>query len=336
MMYDNEPNTSFVPSPSIAMAPGATGQYIALFLPRYEPVVGLTSVDLVFDDGCTKGVSVDIPTPTLTPTPNCDYTLSTFDFHNSHQQEIMVSNNDPWNDTKVTRIRFDWIYTQQWGAANGWSGLFLDWMSWNGADAWGRGDSSPVDALAITDTQSDSAWTWKGPLQFNHGNSYALRFDFDGAPGSGSLPNVHAEDFGLIIDFENGCQINMPSIHKGLVTWTPTATPLPSNTPSPTPTGTPTNTAIPPTATLVPSATNTPSITPTPSKTPYLSPTPSLTASITPTSTPTDTSVPTIVNTPTKTPIPPTPTKTPIPTWTPACPFDDPGWPCQPTWTATP
>ncbi len=353
MMYDGVPDTTFTPSSPVTMAPGATGQYIALFLPRYAPVVGLTSASLTFDDGCVKGASVDIPTPTLTPTPNCDYTLSVFDFHNSHQQEIMVTNNDPWNDTRVTRIRFDWIYTQQWGAANGWSGLVLDWMSWNGASAWGNGDSAPIDVLAITDTQSDSPGTWRGPLQFNHGNSYALRFDFDGGPGNGSLPNVHAEDFGLFIDFEDGCTLYQPSIHKGLVTWTPTATPLPSNTPTPTPTGTATNTALPPTDTPIPSATGTPTITPKPSKTPKKSPTPTPSRTPLPTSTPTvgftplptstpitptatRTPVPTISNTNTPTPIPPTPTNTPIPTWTPACPFDDPNWPCQPTWTPTP
>jgi len=217
MKYDNLPDTDFVPAAPVAMAPGATGQYIALFLPRYAPLVGLTSADLVFDDGCVKGVSVDIPTPTLTPTPNCDYTLSAFDFHNSHQQEIMVTNNDPWNDTKVTRILFNWTYTQQWGEDNGWSELHLDWMTWNGADAWGWGDAgSPdwgEDWLSWTDTSVDSPSSWQGPLQFNHGNAYALRFDFDGGPGGGSIPLAKGEDFGLIIDFEDGCQINQPAIH---------------------------------------------------------------------------------------------------------------------------
>ncbi len=353
MMYDNAPNTSFVPSPSVAMAPGATGQYIALFLPRYEPVVGLTSVDLVFDDGCTKGVSVDIPTPTLTPTPNCDYTLSEFDFENDHQQEILVSNNDPWNDTRVTRIRFDWIYFQQKVEGSSWEDVYLDWIQWNGANAWGNGNNSPIDTLAITDTLHDSPGSWRGPLQFNHGNSYALRFDFDGVPGGGSIIGVTNDDFGLIIDFENGCQINAPSIHRGLVTWTPTATPLPSSTPTPTDTGTPTNTALPPTSTPLPTNTGTATETPIPSNTPKKSPTPTASNTPLPTSTPTKgftplststpksptvtkTSVPTIAITPTKTPIPPTPTRTPVPTWTPACPFDDPGWPCQPTWTATP
>jgi hypothetical protein len=40
---------------------------------------------------------------------------------------------------------------------------------------------------------------------------------------------------------------------------------------------------------------------------------------------------------PTNTPLPTnTYTITPIPTWTPKCPPDDLGYPCQPTWTPTP
>jgi hypothetical protein len=301
------------------MAPGATGQYIALFLPRYVPLTGLTSADLYFDDGCTKGVSVDIPTPTLTPTPNCDYTLSEFDFENSHQQEIMVTNNDPWNDTRVTRIRFDWIYFQQKVEGSSWEGVYLDWMQWNGANAWGNGDSAPIDTLAITDTLHDSPGSWRGPLQFNHGNSYALRFDFDGAPGGGSIIGVTNDDFGLIIDFENGCQINAPSIHRGLVTWTPTATPLPSDTPTATPTGTATNTALPPTATAIPTSTRTPTITPLPSNTPKKSPTP------TPSNTPLPTSTPTTGFTPLATSTPkPSKTNTPVPSFTPIPPTSTP------------
>jgi hypothetical protein len=356
LLYDDVPDTLWTPGSPIALGAGGQGQYIALFLQQNVPLVGLISADLEFDDGCHKGASVDIATPTLTPTPDCSlYTLSEFDFHNDHQQEIMVTNGDPWNDTKVTRIRFNWTYTQQWGAANGWDGLHLDWMTWNGADAWGWGDNgSPgagEDWLSWTDTNFDSAPSWQGPLQFNHGNAYALRFDFDGGPGDGSIPLAKGEDFGLIIDFMDGCQINVPAIHKGLVTWTPTVTPLPSNTPTPTPTATATNTSIPP------SSTSLPTITPIPSNTPIPSATPNWTATYTYTPAPTNTPTTGFTPLPTNTPLPPTatqvaspttassptpsntavpPTETPIPTWTPACPFDDPNWPCQPTWTPSP
>jgi hypothetical protein len=317
MMNDPAPNTLWTPASPIPLGAGAQGQYMGLFLPRYVPLTGPTGIDLEFDDGCIKGVAVDIPTPTLTPTPDCSlYTASEFDFHNSHQQEIMITNGDPWNDTRMTRIRFNWTYTQQWGADNGWTNLHLDWMTWNGADAWGWGDAgSPgagEDWLSWTDTTVDSAASWQGPLQFNHGNAYALRFDFDGGPGNGSIPNVKAEDFGLILDFEDGCQLNLPSIHKGLVTWTPTATPLPSDTPTPTPTGTATNTALPPTSTPLPTSTATATETPIPSKTPKKSPTPTASNTPLPTATPTVGFTPL----PTNTQVPPTGTSSPVPTST--------------------
>ncbi len=350
MMYDSTPDTLWIPPSPIQLAAGAEGQYIGLFLPRYAPLTGLTGADLTFDDGCVKGVSVDIPTPTLTPTPDCNaYTLSAFDFHNSHQQEIMVTNGDVWNDTKVTRITFDWTYFEQKVVGSAWEDIYVDWISWNGANAWGNGDSAPIDTMSWTDTSADSPGSWKGPLQFNHGNSYALRIDFDNAPGEGSIIGATGEDFGVCVYFMNGCTLCQESIHKGIVTWTPTSTPLPSNTPTPTPTGTPTNTALPPTATGTATETGVPTITPkkSPTPTPSNTPLPSSTPTVKFTALPTNTIIPTGTKSPvptwTKTSAPTatntpvvTNTPTPIPTWTPACPYDDPGWPCQPTWTPGP
>ncbi|MCK4488994.1 MAG: pilus assembly protein [Anaerolineales bacterium] len=488
ILNDLEPPTTWSPSPAIELGAGGDGEYIALFQPKDVPLEGLTSVDLVFDDDCHKGVTVDVPTPTNTPVPNCDlYSLSGFDFHNSSQQEIMVTNGDLY-DTRVTRIRFDWTYIEQFGEANAFGDLLVDWFTWNGADAWGYGEGSAVDISSWTDTNLDTPASWKGPLQFNAGNAYAFRIDFDGAPGSGSLPNVNAEDFGLIIDFENGCQLSQAAIHKEVVTWTPTITPLPSNTPTPTITPTPTPT---PTASLTPSITPLPSntpipdcdayslgnisfkdwailniylenkdivdanlvsleltwdyaeqlgvangyndlnvdwfiwnggyihlggngdgvkdynsstiwsgsqpfnagvkykweidfdadwggggpltsvqtsdfgiiahfdngctvtrnavprtiatftATPVPSNTPLPSNTPISSNTPLPTNTPipptaTKTPVPTATSVPSATNTLPPPTETPIPTWTPACPYDDPNWPCQPTWTPGP
>jgi len=482
ILNDMEPPTEWTLPVPVVLGPGGQGEYIALFMPQYVQLEGLTSVDLVFDNGCHKGVTVDVPTPTPTPIPNCDlYSLSGFDFHNSHQQEIAVNNGDIY-DTKVTRIRFDWTYTEQWSAANGWTDLHVDWMSWNGADVWGWGDWSSGtwgrDDNSWTDTSLESSSSWMGPLEFTQGSSNPLRIDFDGGPGQGSIPQANGEDFGLIIDFENGCQLVQHSIQKEIVTWTPTPTPEPSITPSPTPTGTATFTPPPPTSTSVPNCddysidafsfrssaqlrtyisngdavdanltsleliwnypeqyanlngfpnfnmdwfkwggsyfpghdeagtrdysssstwtgsipfsagnnyrwdidfdsdwagggtldgvfnsdfgivaqfdngctitrspiarpvptfTNTPipSITPVPSNTPVPSYTPLPTNTPLP-PTPTKSLVPSATQVPSATPIPPTPTETPIPTWTPACPYDDPNWPCQPTWTPTP
>ena len=353
IILDSVPNTEWSPDSPVELAPGGIGQYIAFFFQRNIPLTGLLAVDLEFDDGCHKGTTVDIPTPTLTPTPDCSaYTLSVFDFHNSHQQEIMVTNGDVWNDTKATRITFDWTYFQQKVEGTAWEGIYVDWMTWNGASAWGNGDASPIDTLSWTDTSFDSPGSWRGPLQFNHGNSYALRIDFDGAPGGGSIIGATGEDFGLCVYFMNGCEVCQESIHKGLVTWTPTATPLPSDTPTPTPTGTATWTPIPPTSTPLPTITGTHTETPKPSNTPKTTATwtstPAPTATATTGFTPLPTNTP-ITPTITKSPVPsstsapptitntPKPaTATPIPTWTPKCGYDHPDFPCQPTWTPGP
>ncbi len=68
---------------------------MALYQPRYVPLEGNHTVDLVFDDGCHKGVTIDMPTstptatatntatPTITPTPDCSqYQLTNFIFRN--------------------------------------------------------------------------------------------------------------------------------------------------------------------------------------------------------------------------------------------------------------
>ena len=279
MMNDSIPNTIWTPAAPIPLGAGGTGQYIALFLPRNVPLEGLTGVDLVFDDGCHKGVSVDIATPTLTPTPDCNlYTLSEFDFHNSHQQEIMVTNGDPWNDTKVTRIRFDWTYFQQKVVGTAWENIYVDWFTWNGASAWGWGDRvhpNGQDMLSWTDTQSDSPSSWKGPLQFNHGNAYALRIDFDGAPGGGSVVGVTVGRLWFDhrfrerlpaqpgIDSQRHCDLDTHG-NPAAFQYTHTNR-LPAQQPT---------TALPPTATAMPTNTSTPTITPTPSNTPKKSPTP--------------------------------------------------------------
>jgi hypothetical protein len=320
MMYDTEPDTPWVPAAPIPMAPNATGQYMALFLPRYKQLVGQTSAELVFDDGCTKGVSVNIPTPTLTPTPDCSaYTLGVFDFQQDHQMEIMVTNGDSWNNTRVTRIYFDWIALQYWALGSaGWDAIFLDWIQWNGANAWGNGEGGVIDTLAWTDTAFDAPSTWKGPLDFNVGHTYSLKFDFDGKQGGGVLSNATDEDFGLCLWFENGCELCRYSIHKGMSTLTPTATPLPSATPTPTPTGTATNTPPPPTNTPLPPPTRTPTPTLLPSKTPKKSPTPIPTYTEIPSATPTTGFTPLPTSTPKTPTITPTSSSTPSgPTLTP-------------------
>lgn len=348
IINDNNPPTSWNPSPEIEMVSGGVGDYIAVFQPPYLGLEGDTSVDLIFDDGCHKGVAVNMPTatvtltptitdtPTMTPTPDCSlYSATGFTFRNYAIQNLRVFNNDS-SSTKIVRLEFFWDYAEDFGAANGYNSLNVDWFKWAGA-YMGEGQGGTRDY--------DSSTIWSGNLNFNAGSNYKWEIDFDGDwGGGGRLPDVQNSDFGFIMDFQNGCQLVRNAVPRPIITWTATATP--STTPTPSPPPPPTDTPLP-SNTPLPTNTPPPSSTPLPTGTPTKTPTASNTPVPSHTSWPTNTSAPPTVtkspvptatsNIPTATRTPPaTGTPTPIPTWTPACPFDDPGWPCQPTWTPTP
>jgi hypothetical protein len=279
ILNDPSPPTSWIPGVPIELAAFSLGDYYNFFKPVAVPVQGNISVDLEFEDGCTKSITDDIATvtptdtpsitltptitdtPTLVPTPDCSlYSLGGFAFNNNAIQRLTVSNGDVV-DTTVSAIQFNWDFAEDYGAYNGYPNLNVDWFSWNGARFYLGGNDDLVRDL-------DSPTNWVGgSLPFNNGTGYTWAIDFDGDwGGGGPLTGLVSDDFGVIIDFANGCQLRRDPVPRPYITWTPTDTP--------TATGSPTFTS--------------------------------------------------------------TPTDTPIPTWTPACPYDDPNWPCQPTWTPTP
>jgi hypothetical protein len=349
---DDTPPTTWDPAPPIKMDAGDLGDYVVLFKPVAEPVQGALSVDLVFDDNCHKGFSTNLPTstptptptitstPTITPTPDCSlYSMTGFSFNNMAIQEMWITNGDVV-DATVSQIQLDWNYAEQYGNVNGYPNLNVDWFSWNGF--WFSLDGQN----GAREYNSPTSWI-SGSLPFNSGSTYNWDIDFDSDWGwGGSLtPDVINSDFGVIIDFTNGCQLRRDAVPRPVISWTPS--PTPTHTWTPTPIPPPTDTPEP-TSTFTPSVTPLPTFTFTPSWTPSITPTASDTPIPTSTFTPTNTPItPTATNTPipsdtpepsaTFTPLPTnTPTETPIPTWTPACPFDDPNWPCQPTWTPSP
>ena len=279
ILNDPTPPTSWIPGVPIGLAALSSGDYINLFKPLSVPIQGDVSVALVFENGCTLSIADNFPTstPTNTPTitltptitytstiappPDCSaYSLGGFTFGNQGVQSLVVTNGDVV-DTQVTQIQFNWDFAENYGAANGYPNLQVDWFSWNGIRFHlGGNDDFVVDL--------DSPTNWIGGSRpFNQGSSYTWAIDFDGDWGGGNpLTGVNSSDFGVIIDFANGCQLRRDPVPRLIISWTPTDTP--------TSTGSPTSTS--------------------------------------------------------------TSTYTPIPTWTPACPFDDPNWPCQQTWTPTP
>jgi hypothetical protein len=345
---DTNPPTSWNPSPQIAMEAGGVGDYIAVFDPQHLGLEGNTSVNLIFDDGCTKGITVNMPTstvtltptitdtPTLTPTPDCSlYSASSFTFTSWAMQHLYVYNNDA-SSTKIVRLEFFWDYTEAYGAANGYNSLNVDWFKWRGA-YMGEGQGGTRDY--------DSSTVWSGNLNFNAGSSNRWEIDFDNDWGAGGpLPGARNSDFGFIMDFQNGCQLVRNAVPRSIITWTPTATPTTTFTPSPPPP--PTSTPLP-TWTPLPTNTAPPTNTPTITWTPSITPPPTNTSVVTSTPWPSNTAPPpTWTNPPPPPPTSPPPTKTntpdwtatpsPIPTWTPKCPPDDLNYPCQPTWTPNP
>jgi hypothetical protein len=336
IMNDVTPGTTWIPASPIELAAGDLGNYVTYFKPVAEPLQGGTTVDLEFDDSCVKGVSANMPTstitltptitdtPTATPTPDCSkYSMSNFTFSNGAVQQLAVFNGDVV-DAEVYQIQFNWNYAEQYGTINGYPNLNVDLFSWATSNFYMGGNNDGVQ-----DYSSPSNWTSALPsnnLPFNSGSSYDWMIDFDGDwAGGGPLSDLVSDDFGVIIDFANGCQLRRDPIPRAVITWTPSLTPsltwTPTPPPPPTATPLPTITPLPtatPLPTYTPSDTVTPSITPSPTDTPVPSATPLPTNTPEPTDTPdwdatataaTPTPIPTIPNTPTNTVVP---TDTPI------------------------
>ncbi len=327
VLNDFTPPTTWNPVSPIELAIGGLGEYRVEFKPVAAPVQGGTSVDLVFEDNCHKGISVNMPTstpthtptitatPTITPTPNCSqYSMTGFTFSNFAIQSLFVTNNDVV-DATLSQIRFDWDYAEDYGIANGYPNLSVDWFTWNfGYFHLG------IEGDGVKDYGSPT--NWSGALPFNSGSTYTWAVDFDEVWG-GSLPltGLLSSDFGVIIDFTNGCQLRRDAVARPVSTWTPTPTPTQTLTPSPIP---PTNTSPPPTVTFTATATLLPSFTPTYTYTPTITPTPSDTPTASTTPLPTNTTV--VIDTPTPSETPyytptdtstPTLSPTPLPTDTP-------------------
>jgi len=332
ILDDFSPPSDWVPAVPIELGAGLVGDYVALFKPVAVPVQGNTVVNLEFEDSCVLGITANLPTvtpsytptatdtPTITPTPDCDlYSMTGFTFLPSAVQNMTITNGDVV-DALVNQIQFYWDYAENYGAANGYPNLSVDSFRWNGIYFHLGGNNDFVKDF-------DSPTNWIGGTRpFNNGSSYTLSIDFDDDWAFGGfLPGVVSNDFGIIIDFNNGCQLRRNAVPRTIITWTPTDTPTTTWTPSPPPP--PTNTLIP-SNTPLPTATPLPSFTFTPSFTPTNTPVPTNTVAATSTSLPTNTPVPSDTPIPSVTPIPPTstpvtpsitpspaPTDTPTPTW---------------------
>ncbi len=324
ILNDTTPPTFWIPGATVEMASGLQADYVALFQPRYVGLEGDHAVDLEFDDGCHKGVTVNMPTstptatptetatPTITPTPDCSkYNLNAFTFRNGGQLRTFIKNNDVV-DAQLTSLELIWDYAEQYGAVNGYNNLNMDWYKWNGGFFPGHGNGG------ARDYSSSSIWT--GTVPFDAGIRYRWDIDFDNDwGGGGPLTGVVSNDFGVRALFDNGCSIIRNAVPRAVSTFTVTPTPTRTFTASPPP---------PPTSTLPPSNTPLPSNTPRPTRTPTRTPSPTITLTPSNTPVPSHTSWPTNTPRPTRTPWPsqtPVPaTSTPVPTVLTPTPSDTP------------
>jgi hypothetical protein len=293
----------------------------------------------------------ETPVPTNTPFPNCDaYSVGEIFFMPDvlNIVEIGFGNQDAV-DWTLSNISIDWEYAKAYGQQTpGGEFLRIDFVQWDnrayleysnhGTFAW---LNNLYNVISIDGNGGHAYFTPPtdlfgfSPNAFNAGQNYYLRWQFDGVwfgYPSGLVPR----DFGLTLNFTNGCQIRYDRTVRILPTLTPTLTLTPTVTSTETPYCPPG--ACTPTPTLTPTITRTPTLTRTPTvtrtATPYCPPgacTP--TPSITPTLTRTPVPTPTITLTPTQTRTPTlTPTRTDTPTLTPTS--SEPTLP--PTTTPTP
>ena len=170
ILNDTTAPTVWTPAPPIQMVAGGVGDYIAVFQPQFLGLEGDTTVDLEFDDGCHKGITVnmptstitptatDTPTPTITPTPDCsDYQLSAFTFRNGAMLRAYINNLDVVN-TQLISLELDWDYAEQLGVINGYNNLNMDYFQWTGGYFPGHGNGG------TRDYSSTSIWTGTLPL----------------------------------------------------------------------------------------------------------------------------------------------------------------------------
>jgi hypothetical protein len=169
------------------------------------------------------------------PTPNCDlYSLTDFTLLDWGVMQLTVSNDDRFA-ANVSRIQLDWNYAEALFAANGDTSLRMDYFEfsqWGGVSVWGSGDGGAVDYDSVTDTSVDSPSTWVG-AEFNPYIDYIFRADLDkNSETPRDWLDVYAllpSDFGITIDFDNGCQLQRTPIVRPLATATPSCDLIYSN-----------------------------------------------------------------------------------------------------------
>ncbi len=184
---------------------------------------GLSEENFGFLVQLDNGCAIDRPAVELPlPEPDCDlYTLSDFRFGDWAHILLDVANGDQYG-TRVTNIELDWNYAESYDdMIDPNDELNVDFFRWGGRDTWGYYNENDRDYDSVTNTSLDSPdtfpgyWALNGLPPFAPGASYIFDVDFD-AEWVNFSTDLLSDDFGILITFENGCELYRPAISRPL------------------------------------------------------------------------------------------------------------------------
>ena len=218
-------------SANLLLSAGTSGYFVSDFDYSGEESNGFTNwgltpdnfgVTVHLDNGCSYFIE---PQPNPLPTPNCDlYSIYPTGFFDSNGYAIIYLNakNEDAIGTKLSSVQLNWDYAEGMDELKDSDDeLNVDWIrfgtSFYGNMAWGDGNGNARDYNSTTNTNSDSSQTWTGPLYFDTNKEYYVTVDFDNQWGD-FYDDLVPEDFGMTLNFENGCVLNWTNIPRPLPT----------------------------------------------------------------------------------------------------------------------
>jgi hypothetical protein len=185
---------------------------------------GLT---VYLDNGCTlERPAVERPLP---ENFNCDlYTISGPTLSDWGAVVFSLRNNDQYA-TDVSSIQATWDYLEDFfEIVVSDTSVRADWISYDtyagGYKVWGSANGGGDDYESPTDTQTDATWSTVLPRPFDIARDYYLEVEFDRNGETADWFNyygIEPSDFGVLVNFENGCQLEIPAIPRPVVTPTP-------------------------------------------------------------------------------------------------------------------
>ncbi len=182
--------------------------------------------------------------PTATPTPDCNnYVLGTFQYYGSGLLEIPVSNYD-WGDAEVESVSIDWQYAEDFGNQVRGRNINVDFIQWDDIrrDEYGQNGNPSFDwdnlrRLITSDGNGGPQFNTPPAVSVNPipsdrndfpaGYTRYIRLDFDNQ-WSNWQNDLLDSDYGVTVNFTNGCVLNRPATPRPIPTRTPTPTPLPA------------------------------------------------------------------------------------------------------------